>query len=1224
MKTPANFVHDLGERKNRRVKMFPPIRQCGALAAVFFGAIFPNAPLAAQSVRYEVVEKKWDASLGTHRAVVKVAQPAEAVRVHLEWRRRDSQPEAKAVVVVDAATGQRVTNAVALDVSAEAGDLVFQPVSGAGEYFAYFLPGNPGGGSFPAAKYLPPQDTAAAEWMAKLAGAGAATVVRWEARTEHDRFNEMEIIATAAEKQAWLAGKAVRWAIFVEDAAHSVRMFDHVPERWLQPRGRDTALRGGAGEPVIFQLGVWAAGGELKNVRVQFGDLAGPAGGKMPAGIFRGFNEGGTDWLGHTFTTKINVSADRVQPLWCVAEIPANAARGRYTCRANVTADGGLAVPVAIEFLIGEPLLPTESALTKLKPLRWLDSTIAQEPVPTKPFTPLRVEGGTIHCLGRSLTLGPGGLPAQIASTFTGSVTAMTAPPRAILAGPMRFVVTLADGRELALKADAIEGMTANAGVVSWRSGWQGDGLGIAVGGRMEFDGQVELRCELRVTKAVEVRDIRLEIPRTADTCKYAIGLGLYGGLAPAALDWKWDVAKRHQDALWLGDVNAGLRVQLRAENYARPMVNIHYPRQPLNDPPSWSGGGAGGIRVAAAAEKTVLFTASSGPRTLAPGTPLHFDYDLSITPFKPLNTEAQWRDRYYHVGGVPAAPEKVRELGANIVNIHQGNALNPYINYPFLTAGKLRDYADRAHAAGLRVKYYYTVRELTNWTPELFALRSFGDELIAPGKGGGHAWCEEHLGGNYWGAWYEPGTNDASILTMPMSRFHNFYLEGLHWLTEHAGCDGIYLDDISYDRTVTQRARRILDGDPRGGLIDLHSWNEMNGRAGFASCALIFMDSLPYVDRLWFGEGHHCDGPPEQTLVAISGVPFGMMGEMLEGGGNPWLGLTFGMTGRLGWGGNPQPVWKLWDEFGVAGSEFNGWWDAASPVKASAPECRATIWRQKGKTLIAVGNFGDQPVRTTLAIDFTALGLDAKRAHLYAPEMKGFQPELLFAPDATISIAPKRGFAFILDETPRQPVKAAATLAFDNAKLLFEDTFVPQPKEGWKIVASPKIGSAKPDKEGLVFLAPANVHAWAERALPPDTAVVAAQIRQDAGDEAQQWGPGLALVWPDGNFLKAGRRKDGRFGLSIAGAEKLVGMCDIERPVTISFVLEKYLIRIVASGEGVWQQDQELARIPRTDFPGVPAVVRVGKMPNSGEAQDHSDPGPPGWSRADWLRLYR
>ena len=1189
------------------MKISPPIRQCGALAAVFFGAIFPNAPLAAQSVRYEVVEKKWDASLGTHRAVVKVAEPAEAVRVHLEWRRRDPQPEAKAVVVVDAATGERVMNAVALNLSAEAGDVVFQPVSGAGEYFAYFLPGNPGGGSFPAAKYLPPQDTAAAEWKAKLASAGAATVVRWEARTEHDRFNEMEIIATHGESEAWLAAHPQENVfVFPETRERPVRMFDRVPELWLK-REKAPEFTAQPNEYFVFQLCVWAARGAVSDVTVRFGKIEG-------AGA-----------LVCLQAKPLAIPADGVLPLWCGLDVPADAKPGTYRTTATIELGGVAAQTLPLVFTIaGVPLVDRgDSVPGKEAKLRWLNSTIAQDDAPTPPFTPLRVEGRTIHCLGRDITLGESGLPVRVTSFFNGSVTKLVPLGREILSAPMRFVIELADGKEPPLLAKDFHFGKTNAGAVEWTGALAGGDVTLAVRGRMEFDGHIELRCELAAAKAVAVKDVRLEIPRTADTAKYAIGLGLYGGLRPEWIVWKWDVAKKDQDALWLGEVNAGLRVQLRAENYVRPMVNIHYPRQPLNDPPSWSGGGVGGIHVELAGT-SVRFTARSGPRSFDPAHPLHFDFDLSVTPFKPLNTEAQWRDRYYHVGGVPAAPEKVRELGANIVNIHQGNALNPYINYPFLTADKLRDYADRAHAAGLRVKYYYTVRELTNWTPELFALRSFGDELIAPGKGGGHAWCEEHLGGNYWGAWYEPGTNDASILTVPMSRFHNFYLEGLDWLVKHAGCDGIYLDDISYDRTVMQRARRILDGDPRGGLIDLHSWNEMNGMAGHASCALIFMDSLPYVDRLWFGEGHHYEGPPEQTLVAISGVPFGMMGEMLEGGGNPWLGLTFGMTGRLGWGGSPQAVWKLWDEFGVGGSEFIGWWDAASPVKAIAPECRATIWKKNGKTLIAVGNFGDKPLRTTLAIDFAALGLDPKKAHLYAPEMKGFQPELLFAPDAPVSISPKRGLAFILDETPRQPAKAPAALAFDKAKLLFEDTFVPQPKDGWKIVASPNAGSVKPDKEGLVFLAPANVHAWAERALPPDTAVVAAQIRQDAGDEAQQWGPGLALVWPDGHFLKAGRRKDGRFGLSIAGAEKLVGMCDIERPVTIAFVLEKYLIRIIASGEGVWQQDQELAQIPRAEFSAAPAVVRVGKMPNSGEAQDHSDPGPPGWSRTDWLRLYR
>ena len=53
----------------------------------------------------------WNAdSLGNHRVVVAVDKPADAVLATIEWRRRDLTPEAKNLIVVDAATGERITN----------------------------------------------------------------------------------------------------------------------------------------------------------------------------------------------------------------------------------------------------------------------------------------------------------------------------------------------------------------------------------------------------------------------------------------------------------------------------------------------------------------------------------------------------------------------------------------------------------------------------------------------------------------------------------------------------------------------------------------------------------------------------------------------------------------------------------------------------------------------------------------------------------------------------------------------------------------------------------------------------------------------------------------------------------------------------------------------------------------------------------------------------------
>lgn len=76
-------------------------------------------------------------------------------------------------------------------------------------------------------------------------------------------------------------------------------------------------------------------------------------------------------------------------------------------------------------------------------------------------------------------------------------------------------------------------------------------------------------------------------------------------------------------------------------------------------------------------------------------------------------------------------------------------------------------------------------VRELTNHAPELFALKSLGHEIFSPGKGGGYAWLQEHLDGDYIGAWFVDAYKDAAIVNTGISRWHNFYVEGLNWLTK-------------------------------------------------------------------------------------------------------------------------------------------------------------------------------------------------------------------------------------------------------------------------------------------------------------------------------------------------------------------------------------------------------------------------------------------------------
>ena len=105
-------------------------------------------------------------------------------------------------------------------------------------------------------------------------------------------------------------------------------------------------------------------------------------------------------------------------------------------------------------------------------------------------------------------------------------------------------------------------------------------------------------------------------------------------------------------------------------------------------------------------------------------GETLHYDFRLMITPFHPIDPARTGSERYFHAY-VPL--DSVAKMGANVINVHHATPINPFINYPFLRPDTMRAYIDSAHARQMKVKIYYTVRELTNRAPELWTLRTLG-----------------------------------------------------------------------------------------------------------------------------------------------------------------------------------------------------------------------------------------------------------------------------------------------------------------------------------------------------------------------------------------------------------------------------------------------------------------------------------------------------------------
>jgi len=972
----------------------------------------------AQEIPFSVSRTGWDPEqYGNHRVVIRVSTADDVARATIPWRRRDEHPEAKLVLVVDARSGQRVLNVRRGIISRELGEIDFQPTSGPGRYYLYYLPFTSGGRSnYPNVTYLPPDTTANPAWLGALVGRQsipAATVEAIEAVDSLNSFFPMEVIATEAETDSVRrAHQGQAFVLFPEDRLYPIRMTKDLPARWVNRPAQDT-LHGTAdrGEFFAFQLGLYALQ-DQDSVTVRFTALRSTDGAVIPVARLTSLNTGGIDWDGRPMTRRVSVPAGTVQALWCGIDVPVDARPGTYRGRAVVQSRGGSSGTVQLTLVVRPMVAPRGGANQPWKQtrLKWLNSTVAQRNTVIPPYRPLVLRGDTVELLGRRLVLAANGLPRAIGTFFTEEMTGYAARPKQVLARPVEFVV---DGAEPG-KAGGVRITERTPGTVRWEATTTAPSWSLRVSGRLEFDGYLSYRIALRARTGLSLRDIRMVIPFAPGAAKYMMGLGRTGGRRPESFDWQWDVAAKNQDGAWLGDVNAGLFYSLRADNYVRPLNTNFYLQKPLNLPTSWGNGGQGGISIR---ERPGVVEVSnfSGPRQVNAGDSLFFDFVGLITPFHPIDTDFQWGHRFFH----RYAPiDTVVERGANVVNIHHATAINPYINYPFLAHQAMRAYIDSAHARGLSVKIYNTIRELSNRSWELFPLRSLGHEVFTPGKGGGYAWLQEHLGDDYIAAWFVPELKDAAIVNSGMSRWHNYYIEGINWLVDEVGIDGLYLDDVAFDRVTMKRLKRVLTKDGHPGIIDLHSANQYNRNDGFINSAVLYLEHFPYLNRLWFGEYFDYEkNSPDFFLTEVSGIPFGLMGEMLEGGGNPWRGMLYGMTSRMPWSENadPGPLWQLWDRFGMKGTRMIGHWVGANPVRTDRADVPVTVYRKPGRALLALASWADSAVSVRLRIDWKGLGIDSSRATITAPAVRNFQPERTFRPGEPIPVAPGKGWLLVV-----------------------------------------------------------------------------------------------------------------------------------------------------------------------------------------------------------------
>ncbi len=982
--------------------------------------LFAYSSLQAQAVPTDELYGVgiWNAdSLGNHRVIVSVDKPADAVLATIDWRRRDLNPEAKNLIVVDAATGERITNVCRFTIDREQGEVVFQPQTVPGEYYIYYLKNVMSGSPYyPTVNYPAFENTASADWVKKNKLSGkkapalpAAKVVQFQAINELNSFYPMEVIATSNETARLLKEHpGEKYILFTEDRKFPIRMTTDIPYKWIADNRHDF-FNGQAdkGEYYVFQLGVWAARSNVENLHVDFSALTNKATGEqIPASSFTCFNTEGTDVTGTVFEKNCSVDKGKVQALWVGTQLPEHLSAGTYQGTVTVSAANAESKTVQVSLNVSENVIANhgDNEPWRHSRLRWLNSQIGFDDEVIAPYTPLVMKDKTISCLGREIKLSDLGLPEHITSYFKETMTGIGTNGRSVLAAPM----------ELAADGGAWENLNFEItkhkqGAIAWKALNQNSRFLMDLEGEMESDGNIAYKVTLVAREDASVEDVALRTHLASGVGRYMMGLGEKGGYCPNDLRWKWDVEK-NQDAVWVGDVNAGIQIRLYDNKYERPLNTNFYHQKPLHMPVSWCNAGNGGIDIHNAADGTRI-NAYSGKRSVKKGDRLYYYFNLALTPFRPIDTDKQWRERYHHNYEFL---DGIQKRGANVINIHHANAINPFINYPFLRTKEMKAYIDGAHARDMKVKIYNTVRELSNSCVEMFALRSLGNEIFSEGPGGGFSWLQEHLDQNYIGAWFVPGLKDAAIVNSGISRWHNYYLEGLDWLMKNVGIDGLYIDDLAFDRMTMKRIRKVMNRTNPGAMIDLHSANQYNPKDGFANSANLYLEHFPYLDRLWFGEYFNYDFPPEFWLVEVSGIPYGLMGEMLEGGGNPWRGMLYGMTGR-----SPRvdngPLWKLWDSFGMQNSEMIGYWVKDNPVKTGSEKTLATVYSHMGdKALISLATWEDTDAKVKLSIDWAKLGLDPSKVTLHAPAIENFQQETTWKPSDEIVVPKGKGLLII------------------------------------------------------------------------------------------------------------------------------------------------------------------------------------------------------------------
>jgi hypothetical protein len=762
-----------------------------------------------------------------------------------------------------------------------------------------------------------------------------------------------------------------------------------------------------------------------------------------------------------------------------------------------------------------QPLAPETMVKLVRQVHPWENNTLGVTDKVFHPWTPMRVDGETVHCWGREYRFDGLALPAAI-------LTLQPEPSRGpavrdVLAGPVRLVAE-SRGKPLAWTAGGKRVTAATETHVDLTGSAEAPGLRAEVQGALEFDGFYKIRLTLTPTAATPLDSIRVEVPlptagarlfnHSAEGMRVNKTFADLDGLKNGVI---WDSKTAAHNALvkgnfvpivWIGDEDRG--VAWMCDNDKTWVTTFDTPCLDV---------------VRKGRETAFRMHLLNQPGELA--KPIEVTFSLQATPIKPRPPGGSWKAVDWYGWG--------------------------YFDKPLIYQGCF----DTVGTNGLAGEAWYRTPEAraeNRW----WRYCCFNSDRIA---------ADDPTYGQYvrdfWAEWYV----DAPLAFVQNRAHTDFILWAYSQWHDRASLDGVYHDNT------------FAVAWP--GLINDTGWVDDAGRLRAGYWVMAYREFAKRERAYWLSVGpppvlksHVTDAP----IIGYLGFSdFWLDG---ENGGYPdpavpdpdfvdrWYNRT-GMANlriTLGrqWGAMPQYLYqwgkdatatvlglldlpgytttmgqKPFFAFGddAADCEFIPYWDIRHlvAVRAGGPDVLAAAWKRPGRVRVMVSNMADEDRDATLRLDAAGLGLPDDAAatdeqtcdplEYRRGAVEGLRVNrhsyrlLLLAARGTFPATdPAMGKAL----EPRQRI---AVLCDDFAEL----------RPDWQRILSPHCRKmAGPQKENftsqggyLRILGSRSTYSALYRPFNQDNCSVQVKIPQATGFYWHGFGPMLALYWETNKYVR-------------------------------------------------------------------------------------------------------